>query len=428
MKDKYRGINKWNNLYVYFFVNQVLFFVTPTFARLPLLIPLDITTALQTHAFAMCAFTVGYLFSVLINVPTQKTRLQKLRAQEEQVRKEQEPQWIFKPQFFTGTYALMFFGISIVILQIAVVQSPLAYLRGLLGGEFNVQVRDAFLLSSEQGGIKGIFKIFGMVPLSAYLFSLGLPHFVNLTPGDQKKFSKLNAVALCLTAVKVLFSLDRLTIVMVIVANIFMTVRTRRNLKIKISLVMLFALLIEFVSRRRQQEIGALDFIISYYNLGIINLQIMIDTVQSHTYGFVSIFAPLTFIYSPGFEFKTHEFYFADAQYLAGYVYQDFGTYFPLFYAALGYFYRTIDRKVLHEKNIYYSSVYFLIIGLTMTFAAVPAATGVDFWLGILVPLFLVKLYVRRAHPVASDSHAPIAPRSRAPHLAARRFQPRNLS
>lgn len=409
MKVKnYALLNKVNNLFSYFLLTQALFFVTPFFAVAPLEITFDLTSALTAHAASLACFVIGYVLNALLHFSPKRKRRKSRLANAASANGSATlpnpiaaPQWKFHPDFFKTAYILMFAGTLIAILQVAVSRSPFEYLRQLFTGSFDSTIRNAFLATSAEGGLSGVLKIFASVPLSVYLASLSLPHFLELSSHDREQFAKLNRMALVLTAVKVLFSLDRLTIMAVIIANVFITVRTRKRLKLKFALVLVMALLIEFVSRRRMQDVGAWGFVVLYYNLGVVNLNLMMQTLQGHTYGFATLFSPFLFVgrffgFPEAGPASTFEFQYVAAQYLVGYAYQDFGALFPLFFGFLGFLYKTVDRKVLQQKNIYYVSIYFLVLAVTITFVAVPAFKSVDFWLALLVPLVLVKLFAHK--------------------------------
>lgn len=389
-----QAINRYNNLFWYFLLTQIGFYIAPFFAAPPLLIDRDISGALTAHSIGLLSFGIGYVMNYLLLEPSRGR--QKLAPQNE------APQWSFAPAFYTTTHALMALGTAVVILQVAIFRNPFEYLVQLLSGAYDINIRNAFLTSSSEGGLSGILKMFGAVPLSAYLFSLSLPHFLNLSEVDRKRMAQVNVVALILTGVKVLYSLDRLTIMAVVIANVFMTVRTRKNLKVKAGLVLAFLLLIEFVSQRRIQGQGASGFMVLYYNLGTVNLQLLMDTLQGHTFGFSSILSPVSFVLkffgmpSSGPP-VIYEYRYVAAHYLTGYVYLDFGPFFWLFFIALGYIYKTIDRQALTQKNISYVAIYFIVLSVTITYAAVPGFKSVDFWLGLIVPLILVRLFARKS-------------------------------
>jgi hypothetical protein len=404
---KFKIINRYNNLFVYFMVVQCGFYIAPFFAAAPLLIDIDINGALIAHSLALLAFAAGYVLNFLLLEPGRNQQYKRqLQPGAE------EPKWNFSPDFYTATYVLMLLGTVVVIIQVGLFRNPVEYLVQLLSGSYDVGIRDAFLRSSTEGGLSGILKMFGAVPLAAYLFSLSLPHFLDLSESDRKRMALLNVVSLVLTGVKVLYSLDRLTIMAVVIANVFMTVRTRKNLKIKGFLVIAFLMLIEFVSQRRIQGQGAAGFIVLYYNLGIVNLQLLLDTLQGYTYGFASILSPVTFVLKffgmpasgPPSSF---DFRYVGAQSLTGYVYQDFGPFFWIFFLLLGFLYKSIDRQALTKRNIYYVTIYFTVLSVTITFAAVPGFKNVDFWLGLIVPLVLVRLFAKRAFPGATKPLLP---------------------
>lgn len=415
---------KFNNLFFYFMATQLVFFITPYFAAPPLEIDLDLSRAYIVQGMALACFTFGYALNALLNGcvingssrrknkrPSRPGDAPQTSEAQTQIQKQSEPSshhektatsWTFAPEFFTSAYFLMIAGAIIVVIQVAIFQSPIAYLKQLFSGDFDSNIRNAFLATSSEGSLSGVLKMFGAVPLSVYLLSLSLPHFLEMSQADRAQFERLNKAALFATAVKVLFSLDRLTIMAMVIANVFITIRTRKNLPVKGALVLVFLLLVNFVSGRRVAGQNGGGFVVLYYNLGLVNLELLVETLRGYTYGFSSILSPLTFVakylgMSPDIGLTiNYDFRYVAAQSLMGYVYQDFGPLFPLFFLLMGSLYKTIDRRALRQRNIYFVSIYFLVLAVTITYVAVPGFKSVDFWLALLVPLFLVRLFARK--------------------------------
>ncbi|MGO9139573.1 MAG: hypothetical protein ACLQBC_18160 [Syntrophales bacterium] len=317
------------------------------------------------------------------------------------VKKIGDKRYYFKDTFYICSYLFIIAGIVVNILQVVLYVPIMEYMSKIFSSDFDVGIRDAYLLPSEEGGLPGIIKMFSYAPLSIYLMSLGLLNFINLDEVDTQRLKNLNRVALGAVIVKVFFSLDRLSIMAVLLANIFIGFKKSymKNIRHWILMVLVF-FLADYLSAKRLEELGIIDFILVYFKLGLVNFQLMIETCSGHTYGFSTILAPLYFIFKffnmslSDFE-SYYEWEWNSAQYFSSYAFQDFGYfYFVLFYAVgtLLYF---VDIKTLKQKNIYSSSIYFIVLYGVISFLFVPAIRGIDFWFALLLSLFLINFFTK---------------------------------
>ena len=378
-----------NNLLWYFLFSECLFFLAALYQDDLLVYNGDLTTAYAYHAVAIASFSLGYLIKQLTltkkYMPPSPTKVI----------------YRLKPQFYFFSYLLIVAGIAVTIAQIAITINPLDYMSNLLSGNFQAGLRDAFLLSSAEGGLSGVIKMFGVAPLSVYLFSLGILTLLDVDDHQKKRLVKLNRWALAMVLVKVLLSLDRMTIMAILVANFFrMTKRQevflKRNLIIMSSVVMLGS----FLSSKRIEGYGILNSLFLYLKLGIVNLQNMIDSLHGHTYGFSTLLSPFTFISRalplPLPEISTEfNWEWNPAQYTVSYSYQDFGVFFFLLFLILGYVSKKIDFMAIKRHNIYFVSAYFMALYGLISLIAVPAFRGMEFWLAILIPLVLIRLFAK---------------------------------
>jgi hypothetical protein len=291
-------------------------------------------------------------------------------------------------------------GTIVTILQVILFVPIIEYISKLFSSDFDANIRVAYLLSSAEGGLSGIIKVFSYSPLSIYLMSLGLSNFIKLDEVDKQRLKTLSLVALTAIVIKVFFSLDRLTILAVLAANIFLGFKKGYMKNIRFWILIIFAFfLADYLSSKRLESLGIIDFILLYLKLGLVNFQLMIETVSEYTYGFSTIFAPAYFIFTffnlptPSF-FEIHAAWeWNPAQYFSSYAFQDFGYfYFVLFYL-VGIILFFIDLKTLKQKNINYSAIYFIVLYGVISFLFVPAMRGMDFWFALLLPLVLLNRF-----------------------------------
>lgn len=309
--------------------------------------------------------------------------------------------YFFNNTFYVCSYVLIISGIAVAVWQVIYFVPMSDYISQLFDSAFEANLRLAYLLPSDEGGLPGIIKMFAYAPLSIYLMSLGILNFIRLSEVDQQRLRTLSLIALSAIVIKVFFSLDRLTIMAVLLANIFIGVKKGyiKNIRFLIFLALSF-LLAHYLSTKRLENYGIIDFILLYVKLGLVNFQLMIDTCTQYTYGFSTILGPLFFIFkffhlsSPDFAYE-YDWIWNPAQYFSSYAFQDFGYfYFVLFYI-VGILLCQIDLKV-QKQSIYTSAVYFVVLYGIVSFMAVPAIRGVDFWLALLLPVLLLNLFVKR--------------------------------
>jgi hypothetical protein len=273
-------------------------------------------------------------------------------------------------------------------------------MSNLFSSDFSPGLHSTYILSSTEGGLPGIIKVFAYASLPVYLMSLGLLNFTTLNEVDRQRLKILSIVALAAVAIKVIFALDRLTIMAVLAANIFIGFKKgyMRNIRYWVFILIIF-LLVHYLSTKRLENFGIIDFIFLYLKMGLVNFQLMLDTCYQHTYGFSTILGPLYFVFKflklplPDFFEIHYAWEWNPAQYFTSYAFQDFGYfYFVLFYA-IGILLYKINNQA--EKNIYIGAIYFIILYGVLTFAFIPAIRGIEFWFALLLPLLLINRFTK---------------------------------
>lgn len=346
---------------------------------------IQLDSAYIVHISSSLFFTFGYLLKLLVTREAKRFEATEICASK---------------KFFFISYVLLAWGLFVTIWQVSVTTSPLEYITGLFSGRFNPSIREAFLRSSSSGGLSGVLKMFHTVPLGIYLQSTGIIAFFRINNDDKRRFTRLNRVSLIALLVKVLFSLDRLTIMGIVIAHVYIIVKKKKVLNAKyIATIALVVAVGGFLSRNRLEGYGLFDFLILYTKSGIVNLQLMISTLTGNTYGFSTILGPVNFVLS-ALKLSTVTFFssFAwewnPAQYIVSYAYQDFGNFYFLFFFVLGYLAKKVDVFVHQKNNKFYISIYFILLYAIISFISVPVIRSVEFWLMIIVALFMSKLLV----------------------------------
>jgi hypothetical protein len=271
---------KPNSIFAYFILSQLLFLLG-YFYETDLILNIKCTNAFVLQLIGILFFILGgFSYSTFPRIITSTQTKSK---------------FFLSDKFFIFSYLLILIGVIESAAQVFIFVSPFEYFSSLFANTYVPGLRDVFLTSSGDGGLPGYIKIFSYAPLSIYLMALGLLTFSDC----EQRFSlqKLSIYALVGTLIKVLFSIDRLSIMAILLANIFIAIKNRSLIKMKYFLSIIFVLLLaNYLSLKRLEGYGIFDFILLYFKLGLTNFQLMINTVTSHTYGFATFLSPLSFI------------------------------------------------------------------------------------------------------------------------------------
>ncbi len=380
-------IAQFNNLYFYFFCAQLIF-VPVYFYHTPLISDaINLNKAIWMHMIGVFWSAVGFLtVKLFYSLPDNREW------------QNEDKYNSFTNTFYVYSYLIIIIGTAVAILQVVLFVPLTEYATKLLSSDYEIGIRDAFLLPSDEEGLSGIIKMFSYAPLSIYLMSLGIINFIMPSEVDKRRLWNLNITALVAIVIKVFFSLDRLTIMTVLLANIFLVIKKGYINKIRYWIFIALALLLaNYLSIKRLENVGIIDFTLLYFKSGLVNFQLMIDTCDQYTYGFSTILAPLYFIFRffhlslPDFQ-SNYEWEWNPAQYFSSYAFQDFGYFYFIAFYFVGMLLYIIDDNT-RKRNIYSSATYFVVLYGAVSFVFVPVIRGIDFWFSLLLPLILVRLF-----------------------------------
>jgi len=311
--------------------------------------------------------------------------------------------------FVIFSFCISLFGIIVSYLQLASFFSISEYIGLFLTNDPRVTEVRGIGAHSEDGGIGGIFKMFAYAPLAIYLITLAWKQFYcSAKPQNDtdilnlKRLNLIIMMSLILSLFKVFFWLDRLTLAAIIFANLYVFFNKSKSKKAYIIYILLFVVVIfiaNILSANRLEGYNFFSFLVLYFKLGLINFDLMVKTVQGHTYGFRSIFSPLPFI----FKFfgitidikSSFDSEWQDAQYMNSYLHQDFGYFSLLAYFLLGWLIKNADYFA-HKGNRYYVSIYFMILFGLATFWVVPVVNAIEYWLMLVIAHISCKLCVKK--------------------------------
>lgn len=381
---------RFNNLFFYFIVSQLIFLPIYFYSTPLIATSIDTHQALGMHVIGLFWAAVGYCTAMLAHCIKNEPYDQPV----------EDKTYAFGPFFYFFSYALIIIGTVVAVLQIALFVPLGEYFSKLFVGDFEAGIRDAYLLSFDEGGLPGIIKMFAFAPLSIYLMSLGLINFVNINDAERHRLKIISLVALGAIIIKIMFSLDRLTIMAVLLANLFLVVRKGYLHKLRYWMLIALTLIIaHYLSLRRLENFGIFDFVLLYFKLGLVNFQWMIATCSQYTYGFSTILSPLSFVFKfldlPFPEFM-HDYVWEwnPAQYFSSYAFQDFGYFYFVSFYVLGVILYVLNTRT-HKQHLYSSAVYFVVLYGVVSFIFVPAIRGMEFWLALCIPLVLLKINAR---------------------------------
>jgi hypothetical protein len=370
-----KTIIKNNSLYFFFIFSQFLVVILGVQDDKIIGQNVNFTNAIIYHFVGLLFFSLGYL-------PISKRRFINYNT----IKKKNI---ILSKNYFIFSYLFIIIGVITSVATISTIISPIEYLTMLFSG--GSQLLDIRLESGAEG-LGGIFKMMNYFPVGVFLVSSAFMNFYEIGNKDKKKLNQLIIFAILGCIVKVFFSLDRLTLLAILLV-IFYQNFLNKKVKLKyIIYVGAFFILLSFITASRMKDSGVLDFLVTYFKLSIANYELVIERQSEFSYGFNTFLSPFWYImkfFSFDYKVPEPEFWIWNpAQYFASYLYIDFGIYSLLIFLILGFIVRRIQVKTL-MGNLRYTSIYFITLFVLVTFISVPIVRGIEFWLIIILAVFL---------------------------------------
>lgn len=287
---------------------------------------------------------------------------------------------------------LSLFGLIIAFTTLSQFISSSDLQSAIISGSDISEVRE----EAGSGGLSGALKMFSSMPLYIFLSSSSLYLFSEFTPKSNRIIKTVIFFSLICVFLKVFLFFDRLSILaigLVLVYNCFFN--NRLNKIIKISAIYGVIAFVTYITMMRISNTTLIDFLGLYFNLGIVNLQILIDTQQHFNYDFSQTFIhPISFVFKfLGYHLNSYaaeNYSWNHAQSFWGFYYIDFHWLGLLFMPILGRFIRIAES--LKRSSIFFMLIYFVLMYCFFSFTVVPIIRSVEFWLMIITSIILKRL------------------------------------
>lgn len=372
--------------------NNIFFWVFISAQIIMLLLALDENThikiinidkAIVYHIFLTLCFCFGYLVSISKNSFVEQSKTITINK-----------------AFYYFCFAITTIGLLTSIFTISTVYPIKQYVIALLNYHQNKDLLKEIKYNASTSGLPGIIKILNYSPLGVFFVVSSYLIFYKIENYKDEKILKiLLGYSLLCSLSKTFFSLDRLTLLGVLIVTLYSLFFSRRKMKIYIIaiLLILFSLL-SFITSAKMANVGVLEFLKLYCRLGLTNFELLIENpTNNYSLGLNTFLMPLYFIAS-FFNFdisvpKSSVVIWDNAQYFYGYLFLDFGFFSFLVMLLLGILVAKL-QKLVNEKMRYPISIFFVILFALGTFVVVPIIRGVEFWWLLIICLissFLVK-------------------------------------
>lgn len=376
-------ILKKNCLFIAFITIQIIFFILSMFSADGIDEVAYPVQAMIMHIASTLSFSLGYFLGNK-NVENKKSIKIKHIGK----------RYLF---FFLG---LFFLGLVTSVVSICVVIPLSEYLQLILNGD----ILAIKMLREQVGtsGLPGYLKVLNYAPLGVFLVSSSYYFFCEFErEEDKKKLLKLLCGILIILMFKVVFSLERLTLLAILPVLGYAVFKFSKKQKLWVFffLGLLLALLV-LVTHSRMGDRTIFSFLVLYANLGMSNFQLLIEHFTDRSYGFNTLLMPLYFIGKTfGVEIEVPVApvsIWGNPQYFFGYLYMDYG-YFMLIVLVLLGFLLARYQKLINERDPWAISFFFLSLFVVHTTMVIPIIRAVEFWLLILIAMmgkYLLKFKI----------------------------------
>lgn len=300
----------------------------------------------------------------------------------------------YKYKYFCIFLAL--FGLAIAYISLTQFISSSELQTAILNGGDISEVRE----EAGGGGLSGVLKMFSAMPLFVFLSSSSLYLFTTFSRKTNNILKTVLFTSLVCVILKVFLFFDRLSILaigLVLIYNCFFN----KNISKVIKLAAIYCVIafVTYITMMRISNTTLLDFLGLYFNLGIVNLQILIDSQQHFNYDFTQTFIhPISFVFKVlGIHIKSYvaeHYSWNPAQSFWGFYYVDFHWIGILFMPILGRFIKIAES--LKRSSVIFILLYFVFMYCFFSFTVVPIIRSIEFWLMITVSIGINKLISRR--------------------------------
>ena len=206
-------------------------------------------------------------------------------------------------------------------------------------------------------------------------------------------------VTLMCTLLKVMLVFDRLSILAIIIVFVYYFFFNKSFPKIlKIVIIALLLLLVSFLTLLRMSDIGMGEFLGTYFNLGVYNLEINIEHQQHFNYLPTETFLqPFSFVFKyfgiPYHSYSAEQWIWNPAQSFWGFYFVDFNWIGLILIPLLGVAIKKFETAKFYSK--YWALMYFVFAYTTFSLTTIPVFRAPEFLLMLVLAYigsrFLIK-------------------------------------
>lgn len=250
------------------------------------------------------------------------------------------------------------------------------------------------------GGLAGIFKMFACMPLCVFLISSSIYFFSDYDEKSAAILKVIMTVSFIALVFKTFIYFDRITLLAALLVFIHHFLYNQKLTKaVKILIISAILLMAVFVTALRMADVGFGEFLGLYFNLGVVNLEVLIEKQDSFNYDFSQTFLnPMGYICKffgqPYSSIGPKDFIWNDAQSFWGFLYIDFNWIGLLLMPFWGRIIRVVESYKL--RNSFCMCFYFIFMYCLFSFFTIPIIRSIEFWLMILVTFILSKYGMRK--------------------------------
>lgn len=337
----------------------------------------DVTKAVIYQSLALIAIYIGYRYN---NVKKRNT-----------CRLFVNVNW----SYFIFYSSVSLFGVYIAYLNISMFTS-ISELQGMvMGGEDISQIRS----EAGSGGLSGIFKMFGTAPLFSFLCTSSLLMFYDCNKKSKQILVYTLMLSLVCTLAKVMLVFDRLSILAIIVVFVYNFFYNKSFPTVfKVAFIALLLLLVSFLTLLRMSDVSMGEFLGTYFNLGVYNLEISIEKQQHFNYFFTETFLqPLSFVFKyfniPFHSYTAEDWVWNPAQSFWGFYFVDTNWIGLILLPLLGVAIRKFEIGKFNKK--FWALMYFVFAYTTFSMTTIPVFRAPEFLLMLVLAYIGAKCLVR---------------------------------
>jgi len=294
--------------------------------------------------------------------------------------------------YFVISYILLLIGICATIYSATYSTSIADYLKIVENGTQS-NLRASYELSSDEGGISGLIKIWAYGIVAIFMSSSFLYIF---SKKQNRKIKTLLIISTFAMLVRVVFTLENTTLV-ALVTILFIILLAKRKILLIVFLFIGFPSIFNFIIQLRIPDWNLYLLMQHYTENSVNNFLLLIKTFKDFDYGISSVLNIIPFIFNYlgyNIKYSIFDWEINPAQNILGDTYLNFhfmGIFEYLIYGLM--FGRLL--VLLKKKHFKYGCLGLNILYLVVSFISVPIFKGIEFWFSIVIQLTLFNRYVK---------------------------------